>query len=198
MIGTALVRVRKVEATIGVAHDIVGAVQAPPLVALDQHFHGAIGAGACDLAAVAFAYNQPAVEIERGAVAPLREAYCFRRAAQGEAMQLIDAQIDEIPIIIRVPQRAFGKGKAGGNAFRGGRVQHVGQIVCGRHGVLLESREPGAGTDAVDQGSFAGESRQGDWGTSRACERKRSWGREVATAPVSPRTRQRAAGSCRQ
>ena len=85
------------------AHDIVRTVQTATLVALDQHVHGAIGASACHLPAVAFAHNQPAVEIERGPVAPLREADRFRRVAQRDAMQLIDAQIDEIPIIIRVP-----------------------------------------------------------------------------------------------
>ena len=50
---------------------------------------------------------------------------------------LVLADIDEIPVTLRMPQRPFGEDEAGGEALGFGGVEHVGQRVGCGHGALL-------------------------------------------------------------
>jgi len=50
-----------------------------------------------------------------------------------QAQQLIAAQIDEIPVAVRMPEWAFGKDEAGGEALRFRGFEHFGQVIGGRH-----------------------------------------------------------------
>ena len=136
MIGAAFVRIGEVETAVRVADHIVGAVEAPALVVVDQRLDFAVRVHARDAPVVALAHDQPALQIERGAVAADGGAHQLRLLARRHAKQLVLANIDEIPETVRMPQRSFGKNKAGGKAFGFGGLENVGQVVGCGHGVF--------------------------------------------------------------
>jgi hypothetical protein len=50
-----------------------------------------------------------------------------------KAQQLIAAKIDEIPVAVRMPQRAFGEDEAGGKALGFSGFEHLGQVIGDGH-----------------------------------------------------------------
>ena len=54
VVGTALVRIGEIQAAIRVTDDVVGTVEAPALVVVDQRLHGAVRAHARQAPVVAF------------------------------------------------------------------------------------------------------------------------------------------------
>ncbi|MBI2509146.1 MAG: hypothetical protein HYV99_03990 [Betaproteobacteria bacterium] len=136
-VGHALVRVGAVEAAVRAAHHVVGAVEAPALVAVHYRLDLAAGADAHDAPAVAFAQDQAPLQVEGCAVAAGGFANELRRAAGCHAVEPVAAEVDEVPVAVRVPERAFGEDEAGREALGFGRLQDVGQVVRGGHAALF-------------------------------------------------------------
>ena len=140
MIGSTLVRVGEINAAVRMTDHVIGPVETPAAVVVDQRLDLAVRAHSRESAIIAFTDDEPALQIERRAVAADRGADQFRLFAGYQPVEVIAAQIDEVPKPVGVPERAFGENKAGSkaNGLRG--FEHVGQLIGGRHLVPLFSR----------------------------------------------------------
>jgi hypothetical protein len=92
---------------------VIGPVETPAVVVVDRRLDLAVWAHARESTIIAFADDEPALQIECRAVATDRRADQFRLFAGSEAVEVIAAQIDEVPKPVRVPERTFGEDKAG-------------------------------------------------------------------------------------
>jgi hypothetical protein len=82
---------------------------------------------------VSFADDQAALQVEGRAVAADGGPDELRLLAGCKAQQLIAAKIDEIPVAVRMPQRAFGEDEAGGKALGFSGFEHLGQVIGDGH-----------------------------------------------------------------
>src|SRR5436190_15346564 len=114
----ALVRIGEIEAAVRMADHVVRPVEASALVVVDQRLDLAIRAHSGQAAVIAFADDQPALQVEGGAIAADRRPDQLRLLAGGQAKQLVPAKIDEIPPVVRMPERTLGKDEAGREALR--------------------------------------------------------------------------------
>ncbi|MNC84661.1 hypothetical protein D3C83_02200 [compost metagenome] len=116
-IGPALVRVGEIKAAVRAAHHVVGAIEAPALVAFGDGLDPAVGIHARDLAAVALAQDQVALEIEGRAVAAGGFPHDFRLLAGRDPVEPVGADVHEVIKPVGMPQRALGKDEAGREAL---------------------------------------------------------------------------------
>jgi hypothetical protein len=103
-------------------------------VVVDKGLDLAVRTHACQPPVVSFADDQAALQVEGRAVAADGGPDELRLLAWCQAQQLIAAKIDEIPVAVRMPQRAFGKDEAGGEALGFSGFEHFGQVIGVRHG----------------------------------------------------------------
>jgi hypothetical protein len=93
----------------------------PPVV-VDKRLDLALRAHARQTAVVAFADDQAALQVEGRAVAADGRSDELRLFAGHEAQQLIAANIDKMPVAVRMPRRAFGENESGSEALGFGGI----------------------------------------------------------------------------
>ena len=113
---------------------VVRPVEAPASVVVDKRLDLAVRARARQAPVVSFADDQAALQVEGRAIAPDSGPDKLRLPAGCQAQQLIAAKIDEIPVAVRMPQRALGKDEARGEALGFSGFEHFGQVIGDRHG----------------------------------------------------------------
>ena len=104
---------------------IVRAVETPAPVVVDQRLDFAVGGHARQAAVIALADDQAALQVEGRAVAADCRPDQLRLLAGDQAMQVVAAQIDKIPEPVGMPERTFGKDKAGRETLGLGGFEHV-------------------------------------------------------------------------
>src|SRR5205085_7885795 len=114
-----------------------GSVEASTLVIVDQRVDLAVRAHSGEAPVVSFAEDQPAAQVEGRAIAADRRPDKLRLFAGRQPEQLVPTKIDKKPVAVGMPQRAFGKDEAGGEAFGFSSFEHVGQIIGRLHGYSL-------------------------------------------------------------
>src|SRR5580693_3802713 len=133
VVGTALVRIGEIQTPVRVTDHIVRPVEAPAFVVVDKRLDLAVRAHARQAPIVSFADDQAALQVEGRAVAADGGPDELRLLAGCKAQQLIAAKIDEIPVAVRMPQRAFGEDEAGGKVLRFSGFEHLGQVIGDGH-----------------------------------------------------------------
>jgi hypothetical protein len=129
VVGTALVRIGEIQTPVRVTDHVVRPVEAPASVVVDKRFDLTVRSHARQAPVVSFAEDQAALQVEGRAVAANGGPDELRLLAGCQAQQLIAAKIDEIPVAVRMPQRAFGKDEAGGEALGFCGFEHFGQVI---------------------------------------------------------------------
>src|SRR5882724_8479009 len=105
------------------ADHIVRPVEPPALVVIDQGLDVIVRTHARQSAVISFAEDQSALQVEGRAVAAdcgPKELGFFARC---QTKQLVAAKIDKLPVVVRVPERAFGKDEAAREALSFSRFE---------------------------------------------------------------------------
>src|SRR5262249_3105396 len=142
----------EIEAAIRVANDVVRPREAPALISVGESFDLPVRPHTAQESAVAFAQNEAPLKIEGCAVTTLGVAPDhLGPLARCHAKQFVLPDVDEVPVVIGVPNRALSEDEAGGEALGLGGFQDLRQIVgmhrscslgCGR--LKLAWRPPGS------------------------------------------------------
>ena len=122
-------RVGEVDAAVAVTDDVVRPVETAALEAVDQSCYGAVQFGAGDVARLAFAMDQPALQIEGHAIAADRLADHLRLFAEPHLVERTRPDIVEVPEVVGMPQRPLGKDETGRLARHFGGFENIGQAV---------------------------------------------------------------------
>jgi len=123
-------RIGEQQRAIGGADHVIRAVQPLALEPVDQRRHRAVRLGSRDAAAVAFAVDQAALQVEGRAVAAFGLAHHLRLVAHRQAIQHARTDIDEIEEAVGMPERSLGEDETGRHLLKRGRFEYVRQ---GRH-----------------------------------------------------------------
>jgi hypothetical protein len=118
-------RVGEVDAPVGAAHDVVGPVEALALVAVAEDLDLPVRARPGDAPVAALAHDEPALEIERRAIALAGVlAEDLGLAARREPVEHALPHVDEVVEAVGMPQRSLGEDESGGQALRLRGVEH--------------------------------------------------------------------------
>ena len=110
--------VGEVDASVGAAHHVVGAVQPLALPAVGDDGDRPVGFPAGHLPVVPVAHDDPALQVESQPVcAAAVLPYHLGLAAGHQAIDDVDAVVHEQQVAVRMPQRPFGKREPGGQAL---------------------------------------------------------------------------------
>jgi len=115
---------------------------------MSEDLGAAVGRPACDSTVAPFADDQPALQIERRAIALAGiRPHELGLLARRQAVQMTPANVDEIVEAVGMPQGPFGEDEARGQAFGIARCQDRRQIISHRvtpltGGPLPDDRRP--------------------------------------------------------
>src|SRR6185503_6528207 len=130
------------ETAVRLADDVVGTVEALALEAVHEHLELAARVRSAQATVAALAHDEPALEVERGAIAFAGVlAHALGRLAGHEAVELavVATDVHERVVAVGVPQRALGEHEAGGQALGRGALEETRQAVV--HGVYTPCAE---------------------------------------------------------
>src|SRR5215472_8595720 len=123
--------VGEVDAPVGLAHHVVGAVEQLALVAVHEHVDAPVGSGAGHAPVVALAEDEAPLEIERRSVASARlVAHDLGRLPRHYSVEHARSHVDEVVEAVRMPERTLGEDEPRGQPLRLAGLQDRCQLVA--------------------------------------------------------------------